>query len=418
MKILVYPHDLGIGGQLNAIELAGAVHRMGHETIVFGRPGPLVAHINALGLEFVEAPEMRRRPSRAVARALLGLAEHRGIDILHGYEWPPSLECYLAARQRPRTAAVSTVMSMAVAPFIPKHLPLAVGTHQLAAAETDFGRSAVTVLEPPVDLDANRPALDLGQDKFRKEWGIEDGFHVVGLVSHLTRELELEGILAAMEAVAALSESMRVCLVIAGDGPARAEVSARAAQVNDRTKQQTIILTGELGDPRPVYDVADVCLGMGGSALRALAFGKPLVVQGEAGFWELLTPSSLQTFLWQGWYGRGGGRTAGAEILRQILFEILPADRLRAELGAFGLRVVRNRYSLTRAAEVQLETYGAALAAADDDRGLLASEIGAAGRFLRYKGGRLQARFAGRESFDDLNARQVAAMAGANGSPA
>ena len=49
MRILVYPHDLGIGGsQLNAIELAAAVQRLGHEVIVYGRPGPRTRHIGEL----------------------------------------------------------------------------------------------------------------------------------------------------------------------------------------------------------------------------------------------------------------------------------------------------------------------------------------------------------------------------------
>ncbi|ABK05429.1 glycosyl transferase, group 1 [Arthrobacter sp. FB24] len=410
MRVLVYPHDLGIGGsQINAIELAGAVHRLGHETIVFGRPGPLVEKVRELGLEFVAAPEMGRRPSVAVTRALAGLVESRCIDILHGYEWPPSLECYLAARRLTRVAAVSTVMSMAVAPFIPKHVPLTVGTHQIAEAEAGIGRSAVTVLEPPVDVDANRPGLDLAQGELRRRWGIADAGHVVAVVSRLARELKLEGILSAMEAVASLPAGMRVCLLIAGDGPECAEVTERAAQINLRTGRQTVVLAGELADPRAAYDVADVCLGMGGSALRALAFGKPLVVQGEEGFWELLTPSSLETFLWQGWYGVGSGQAGGASTLRQILFEILPAEGLRAELGDFGRRVVVHRYSLGHAAEAQLATYAAALDAVSSGRRATFRELEAAGHFLRYKSRRLQARLTGRGSADDFNASPVAA---------
>lgn len=419
MRILVYPHDLGIGGsQINAIELAGAVHRMGHETIVFGRPGPLVEKIRGLGLEFVAAPNMGRRPSMAATRALGELAERRRIDVLHGYEWPPSLECYLAARRLPGVSAVSTVMSMAIAPFIPKHVPLTVGTHQIAETEVALGRSAVTVLEPPVDLDANRPGLELAQEELRKIWGVADGAYVVAVVSRLARELKLEGILSAMDAVASLPAAMRVCLLIAGDGPAGAEVSERADQINIRTGRRTVVLTGELADPRAAYDMADVCLGMGGSALRALAFGKPLVVQGEAGFWELLTPSSLENFLWQGWYGVGGGQSGGASALRQILCDILPAERLRAELGAFGRRVVEHRFSLGHAAEAQLDIYSAALETRSSGRVAYIGDVEAAGLFLRYKARRLQARLAGRGTADDFNARPVAAAPSLQAFPA
>ncbi|UXN31297.1 hypothetical protein [Glutamicibacter sp. M10] len=40
MRILIYPHDLSMGGsQLNAIELAGALRERGHEVIVYGWKG-------------------------------------------------------------------------------------------------------------------------------------------------------------------------------------------------------------------------------------------------------------------------------------------------------------------------------------------------------------------------------------------
>jgi len=75
-----------------------------------------------------------------------------------------------------------------------------------------------------------------------------------------------------------------------------------------------------------------VVLGMGGSALRGLSFGKPLVVQGERGFWELLTPETLDRFLWQGWYGVGSGTEAGRENLISILGFLLDNEQERAQL--------------------------------------------------------------------------------------
>ncbi len=52
-------------------------------------------------------------------------------------------------------------MSMAVAPFIPRTMPLVVGTRQIEAAERQFGRERVVTIEPPVDLDLNSPDLDV-----------------------------------------------------------------------------------------------------------------------------------------------------------------------------------------------------------------------------------------------------------------
>ncbi len=80
-------------------------------------------------------------------------------------------------------------------------------------------------------------------------------------------------------------------------------------------------MTGQMTDPRDAYAAADIMLGMGGSALRAMAFAKPLVVQGERGYWRLLTPESLDFFLDKGWYWLGDG-SDGAPLLEQILVDL------------------------------------------------------------------------------------------------
>src|SRR5262245_12407455 len=111
MRIVVYPHDLSIGGsQINAIELAAAVRDRGHEVLVFAVPGPLADHIERLGLQLVPAADARRRPAPAVMRQLTELVRERRIDLVHGYEWPPALEAYYGPFLRRGVPAVCTVM--------------------------------------------------------------------------------------------------------------------------------------------------------------------------------------------------------------------------------------------------------------------------------------------------------------------
>lgn len=408
MKILVYPHDLGLGGsQLNAIEIAAAVKKRGHEVVLFGRPGALVARAEQLGLEFLESPQPGRRPSPRVIDALTDLIDFRGIEVLHGYEWPPILEATVAARRRPKSAVVATVMSMSVAPFIPRTVPLLVGTEEIATAELAAGRSRVGVLEPPVDLEFNRPGADVGASEFRERWGLDDSRLTVVSVTRFAHELKLEGTLSAIDAVGSIASDIPVRLVLVGDGPARDEVERRAREVNDRVAPGTVILTGQLPDPRAAYAVADVSLGMGGSALRALAFEKPLIVQGEGGFWSLLTPENLHQFLWTGWYGVGSSADSGASTLAGILAPFLRDERRRRELGAFGRRTVEDRFSLERAADIQIESYRDALATRPSDFRALAGDSAAFLRYGRYYAAKRVRRALGSERSDDFNARPV-----------
>lgn len=405
MKVLVYPHDLGMGGsQTNAIELAAAVRQFGVECTVFGRPGTLNARIAELGLDFVESVDPGRRPSPAVARQLRALVAERGFDLVHGYEWPPTLEAALASGRRSGAAVVSTVMSMAVAPFIPAWMPLVVGTQQIAAAERAGGRPRVEVLEPPVDLSHNVAPDAAALASFRRAWGL-DGRPLVVCVSRLAAQLKLEGLLTAIGVAGAQGAFQ---LLIVGDGPARAEVERAADRANATGGPATVVLTGELFDPRPAYAAADVVLGMGGSALRALAFAKPLVVQGERGFFETLTPDTVGRFRWQGWYGVGEGASGGTSKLVTELEPLLRDASLRAELGAFGRQVVDD-FSLSRAAEHQAAIYRDALDARYGVGERARGDVLAAGGLVGYKARKRWSRLRGRHSTDDFNAVPVAA---------
>ncbi|MQY03473.1 glycosyltransferase family 4 protein [Actinomadura macrotermitis] len=396
MRILVYPHAMELGGsQLNAVEIAGAVRDLGHEVLVVSEPGPLVARVTAAGMEHVGLDPGRRRPSPATVRLLRGLIAERGIDVVHGYEWPPGLESFHAARGRSDVAAVCTVMSMAVAPFLPPSLPLVVGTEDIrrSVLERRGQRTgAVHLIEPPVDVRANAP--DHPAQEFRAEYGLDDDVLDVVVVCRLVPQLKLEGVLTAIDVVGRLSAELPLRLVIVGDGPARAQVEERAAKAGGR-----VVLTGQLDDPRPAYAAASIALGMGGSALRALAFAKPLIVQGEDGFFELLTPGSVDTFLRQGWYGLGG---TGAEALEAILRELAADPGRRAELGTYGRRLVTDRFSLERAAREQEEIYRKALAAAGGRA--RRDALSSTGGVVAYKVGRRYQRLRGTAARDDFNA--------------
>lgn len=407
MKVLVYPHDLEMGGsQTNAIELAAAVSALGHECIVFGRPGSLCERIDELGLEFVASPDPGRRPSRSVVRAVGALVEERGIDVVHGYEWPPALEAEMVRRRTPGVAAVCTVMSMAVAPFIPRGMPLVVGTQQISAQVQQRGHTDVHLIEPPVDLDHNRVSVEAIR-AFEQQWGLGD-LPVVAIVSRLVPELKAEGIWTAIEVADECASDRPFQLLIVGDGRSRADLERRAQEVNRRHGRAVVVFTGELMDPRPAYGAADVVLGMGGSALRALAFGKPLVVQGERGYFRALGPDSVDVFRWQGWYSVGAGPAVGATALRGELVPLLTDPSLRRRLGDYS-RAVVEEFSLERAARTQMTIYRDALAAGSRPRHEPVETARCAAELGRYYLGQAAAKVRGVRRADDFNAAPVAA---------
>jgi glycosyltransferase involved in cell wall biosynthesis len=401
MRVLVFPASLDLGGsQLNAIEISGRLRERGNDVWIFGQDGPLVDTLASHDLPFLPAPaNPKLRPSPSMMSALDHAVTSLDIDVVHGYEWPPIMEAVYGPYLRRGVAVTGTIMSMGVAPFIPGHIPLAVGTRQIA--DSLVSRSGVHVMEPPVDTDLNQPWRDVRD--VRESFAVQPNDFLVVVVSRLAAELKREGLLAAVKAAEALAETLPIRLLIVGDGPAQVEVSFAAEQANARAGRVVVQLVGELTDPRPAYAAADVTFGMGSSALRAMAFGKPLIVQGERGYWKLFEPDSANDFSHQGWYGIGAGDDGAARFAGIVRALYADPDR-RAMLGRYSRQFVVARFGLDRAADQQEQIYKQAVAQNPDRRvtapGLVAPLVKVVGYDVR----RRYARMRGHAPMDDFNA--------------
>jgi glycosyltransferase involved in cell wall biosynthesis len=181
------------------------------------------------------------------------------------------------------------------------------------------------------------------------------------MVSRLVGWLKLDGLRRAIAAADRLAARRHLQLVIVGGGSAESDVARRAAAVNARHGRRVVAVIGPLVDPRPAYEVADVMISMGGSALRSMAFAKPTIVVGERGFSAVLEPASRTVFDHQGFYGIGSGRVDADELITQ-LERLLDDAELRAELGRFGRDVAVRRYSLPIVGAELDRIYRAALA--------------------------------------------------------
>ena len=348
MKVLVYPNDIAIigGSQINAIDLAAAVSDAGHEVVMYGIEGILARYIEEKGLRFIPARRLRYRPAPSRIAQLMTIARRERVDLIHAYEWPACLDAYFGAHLVGGVPLLCTVLSMEVPPLIPDSVPLVLGTEELAD-EARRTRANVSVVEPPIDVDADHPGID--GDGFRRAHGVNDDDILVVTVSRLSIELKLDALVEAIDAVGLLARHHRVRLIIVGDGEARHQLEARAAKVNERIGRQIVVLAGPMMDPRPAYAAADVVAGMGSSAMRALAIGKPVIIQGAGGFSLPFGPENLDTFLWQGFWGVGTGEHHGERLASQL--RPLVADReLRERLGGYGRKIVEERFSISRAA--------------------------------------------------------------------
>ncbi|MGF9764877.1 glycosyltransferase family 4 protein [Microvirga sp. 0TCS3.31] len=355
MRILVYPNELTIGGsQLNAIDLAAGVANAGHEVLIYARPGPLVEYIKDRNLEFLSAHPLKYRPAPSRIIQLIDIAHRKKIDLIHTYEWPGCLDAYFGARLFLGVPLLCTVLSMSVMPNVPASVPLIMGTEDLGREAREIQRSSVWVLEPPINVHVDHPDID-GSD-FRRAHDVSEHDLLIVGVSRFAPDLKLDSLVRAIDAADLLAGRYPIRLVLVGGGSAYDSLSKRARAVNARWKREVVTLPGPVLDPRTAYAAADIVIGMGSSALRALAIGRPVIVQGEEAFSAIFNPETLDLFLRQGFYGLADG-APGATRLAEQLESLLSAPDRRRELGRFGREVAVQRFSLDRAVQVQLGIY-------------------------------------------------------------
>lgn len=359
LKVLVHLNSLGLGGtQINAVDLAAQMRGCGVESILVGARhtipvGPsLLDFAAARGLEiclYDPAPAIFSR-----ARQVTALARRHQVDLVHVYGswgggarptyWGPSLFA--------RTPWVQTVYEMNVSDKLHRHMPMIVGTGYQRDEQHD--RPGPTILiSPPVDLIENHPAVQGGR-QFRVGNGIEDGPLLV-IVSRLDASMKSVPALAAIDAMRVLAPA-GATLAIVGTGDNVAAVQSRADAVNEEVGRVAVRLVGPMADPRPAYAAADVMLGMGGSAARSLAFAKPLVVQGEAGWSLLFEPSSAETLARSSFWSPDTEADPAARLAATIAPLLADVER-RAELGRFGRAFAEERFALTAMADRLIDFY-------------------------------------------------------------
>ncbi|MEO7005436.1 MAG: glycosyltransferase family 4 protein [Terrimesophilobacter sp.] len=359
LKVLVHLNALELGGtQINAVDLAAQMRSHGVESVLLGARNTIPDGPSLL--EIAAARDMEiclYDPAPAIfsrARQVTAFAHRHHADLVHVYgSWGGGARpTYWGPSRFAKTPWVQTVYEMSVSPKIYRHMPMIVGTGYQRDEQHD--RPGRTILiSPPVDLVENHPdAVD--QKQFRSANHIGDGPLVV-IVSRLDASMKSVPIRAAIDAMRLLAPT-GATLAIVGAGDDVVAIQGRADAVNNALGRNAVRLIGPMADPRPAYAASDVMLGMGGSAARALAFAKPLVVQGEAGWSMLFEPTSAET-LARSSYWSPEAVADPAPRLAAMVAPLLRDRERRAELGCFGRTFAEEHFALTSMADRLVDFY-------------------------------------------------------------
>lgn len=282
------------GGQAQALLLLQGLRARGHDAQLLSvRNAALAQRAQEAGIPVhMTSDTLRRAGAARLLRRLLG--ENR-FDIVHANEAHALTAAWLArAHSRVPIVAARRVAfavsrgRLALARYRAAARILAVSRavcEQLLAAGLDATR--IEVVADGVEMPARASAAE--RRLARQRWGIAPGERVAVYVAAFSPE---KGHALLLDAFADLSRMVPNCrLLLAGDGPLRAELQDKARALN---LTSAVRFAGFVEDLASVYAACDVFLfpsvneGLGTSLLGAMACALPVAAFSVGGIADVL----------------------------------------------------------------------------------------------------------------------------------
>jgi len=345
--------DIG-GAETHIVSLSRSLKSMGWKVLVASGGGRRVRDITESGIEHFHVPLGSRNPLKMLEayRSLVHIVETRKVDLMHAHARIPAwIGTYVSKRFN--VPLVTTYHWTFVSGF-PWKLVSRQGDLTIAVSdiikdyvvkEFGFSREKITVIPNGIDCNEFRPVSHEESLSLRKAFfpDVTQG-PVLAYASRMSPELSNTACLT-IEAVGLLAETYPdVRLVIAGDGESLDKVQKAAQEANERLGREVVRCLGFVSDMAPVYQSADLVIGMSRVVLEAMACGKPCIVAGPEGDFGLVHPENADELEKRNFISRGAPRPVEPQSLATEIAGALSHPRLD-EIRAFGLELVRREHS-------------------------------------------------------------------------
>jgi glycosyltransferase involved in cell wall biosynthesis len=337
VRALTVIAEMGSGGAETVVDaLTRHLVATGHDVDVASSGGWRADRLAADGVRMLDVPLRGRGPvalARSVARLRRETAR-RPVDLVHAHNVRASAAAHGSrVGRRDRPPLITTVHGLAGEDY-PRAARLLDRTSELVVAVSADVADRLTDagLHPDrlrVVENAVPPAPDGDRDEVRRALGLDVHRPVVLCAARLAPPKRLDLLIEAWAGLDAL-------LLVAGDGPDRADLEARAAGLGDR-----VVFLGNRTDVGRLLHAADLLVlpsdreGLSMTVLEAMAAGVPVVASDVGGLSDLAGAVELVA-------------PGHAEALAAGVRRVLADGERRAALLTRSDEVVGQRFSSVR----------------------------------------------------------------------
>lgn len=370
--VLAFP--LRIGGHIKtALTMAKHLKERGWRVVVLPPESSdeTREEFSRLGADvFVMAALARRGklPSPVGAGAIADLARALQADLIHAWDFPSIGPAYAAAAR----TGIAFVFTYAGGPFIPREIPphriptIVICQEQIRnfTKRHRLRPELLHSIPARIDLDQYRP--DSVDPAFLSKYELPTSGFKVGMALRLRPDKEgwMQSVRAAAEAFAQRRCVIRI--VVAGEGSTLQDLRCTAAEINARSSEGPVLqFIGpilSIDEMRQFYNYADVTVGSGQGILEAMACRKSVVILGNAGQAEALSPENVQEAAFYNFSGRHFlHRAQNATPLRETIESLRTDAGENRRLADFSFDYIRDHMDARHGAEQMLEVYEQAI---------------------------------------------------------
>lgn len=352
------------GAETHGIALARSLQRKGHRVLVASNGGALVRQLEAAGIEHVWVPLHTKHPLQ-VGRSYLrlrSLVRQENVALIHAHARIPGWISQTVARQTgvPLVTTFHGVYNpggglryitrfgdavIAVSDDVKRHLI------------EQFNVSAEKITVIPNGIDTNLYAPGPPDPILMKEFDLTGDLRCITYVSRLAGPRGDTALRLIGAARLLLSETPELRLLIIGEGDRLETIRQAAADLNQQAGRTVVTVTGARLDIERLHHLAFAAVGVGRSALEAMAVGKPVIIASEYGLQGVITPANFDTARRNNFSGRGTERAADEPALAAELRGLLQSPEHAGEYGAFARGMIQTHFSMDIITEDILKVY-------------------------------------------------------------
>ncbi len=364
MKILILSMSMGLGGaETHVLELSRELRYRSHTVFVASCGGAYVPELEKGGVHHINAPLHGKRPADVVVSlaVLSRLCERERFDIVHAHARIPAVIASILKRRFGFTF-VTTAHGVydsecALARF------MAWGERVFAVSEDIAEKLAIAYKYPrekitlvPNGIDTARFCPEILSEEVRARLGLvgKRALMYLGRLAH-DSFLPAKMLLECAEELYCECEDIKI--VIVGDGEKRAELLARAREVNARAGEEIVLLPGGTSQAETYIAACDVFVAPSRSAMEALSCGKPTVVAGNFGMLGLFGADVAQAARRTNFCCRGFAPTTAENVKNAVLRALSLSEAERKAAVQYGRSFIAEHYSIQKMADICEQAY-------------------------------------------------------------